>query len=63
MYRNLGNGKFEELLDKPGPPSRKPTAIAESFGDFDKDGDVDIVLVNVNESPALLRNEVKETNY
>src|SRR5580704_14508146 len=40
--------------------SRKPTAIAESFGDFDKDGDVDIVLVNLNESPALLRNEVTE---
>ena len=29
-----------------------------AFGDFDNDGDVDIVIVNHNEPPSLLRNDV-----
>ena len=29
-----------------------------AFGDFDNDGDVDIVIVNQNEPPSLLRNDV-----
>ena len=59
IFRNLGNGKFEELLDEAGP------GIAEAhcsrgcaFGNFDNDGDVDIVVVNLNEPPSLLRNDV-----
>ena len=59
LFRNLGNGKFEELLSEAGP------AIAEAHssrglavGDFDNDGDVDILIMNVNEPPSLLRNDV-----
>jgi hypothetical protein len=29
-----------------------------AFGDFDNDGDVDILIVNLNEPPSLLRNDV-----
>jgi hypothetical protein len=29
-----------------------------AFGDFDNDGDVDILVVNMNEPPSLLRNDV-----
>jgi hypothetical protein len=29
-----------------------------AFGDFDNDGDVDMVVVNLNEPPSLLRNDV-----
>jgi hypothetical protein len=28
-----------------------------AFGDFDNDGDVDVLVMNMNEPPALLRNE------
>lgn len=59
LFRNLGGGRFEELLDGAGP------AIAEAhasrgvaFGDFDNDGDVDILIMNINEPPSLLRNDV-----
>jgi enediyne biosynthesis protein E4 len=58
VFRNLGNGSFEEL-DQAGP------GIAEvhsgrgcAFGDFDNDGDMDILIVNMNEPPSLLRNDV-----
>jgi hypothetical protein len=59
LFRNLGNGRFEELVSEAGP------AIAEghssrgvAFGDFDNDGDMDILIMNVNEPPSLLRNDV-----
>jgi hypothetical protein len=59
IFRNLGNGKFEELLDQAGPGIAAPHASRGcAFGDFDNDGDIDIVVVNLNEPPSLLRNDV-----
>ena len=29
-----------------------------AFGDFDNDGDIDILIVNLNEPPSLLRNDM-----
>jgi hypothetical protein len=34
-----------------------------AFGDFDNDGDIDIVIVNQNEPPSLLRNDVSGDNH
>jgi hypothetical protein len=59
VFRNLGNGRFEELIEEAGSgvaathPSR-----GCAFGDFDNDGDVDVVVMNMNEPPSLLRNDV-----
>jgi enediyne biosynthesis protein E4 len=60
VFRNLGNGTFEELVQQAGP------GVAEAhcsrgcaFGDFDNDGDVDILIVNLNEPPSLLRNDLE----
>jgi hypothetical protein len=59
IFRNLGNGKFEELLDQGGPGVAAPHASRGcAFGDFDNDGDIDIAIVNLNEPPSLLRNDV-----
>ena len=59
IFRNLGNGKFEELLDDAGPGiSAAHCSRGCAFGDFDNDGDVDMVVVNLNEPPSLLRNDV-----
>ncbi len=59
LFRNLGNGTFEELLDGAGPGiAAVHCSRGCAFGDFDNDGDVDMVIVNLNEPPSLLRNDV-----
>jgi len=59
IFRNLGNGKFEELIDTAGPAIAAPHCSRGcAFGDFDNDGDVDILIVNLNEPPSLLRNDI-----
>ncbi len=63
VFRNLKNGKFEELLDQAGPGIAAPHASRGcAFGDFDNDGDIDVLIMNLNEPPSLLRNDVKGDN-
>jgi enediyne biosynthesis protein E4 len=59
VFRNLGEGRFEELIDEAGPGVAAAHASRGcAFGDFDNDGDVDILVMNMNEPPSLLRNDV-----
>ncbi len=60
VFRNLGNGKFEELIEEAGPGfAAAHCSRGCAFGDFDNDGDVDIVVINLNEPPSLLRNDLE----
>jgi hypothetical protein len=60
IFRNLGNGKFEELIEEAGSGiSAAHCSRGCAFGDFDNDGDVDMVVINLNEPPSLLRNDLK----
>jgi hypothetical protein len=64
IFRNLGDGKFEELRDLAGPGiAESHSSRGVAFGDFDNDGDIDILMVNLNEPPSLLRNDVSGTNH
>ncbi len=64
VFRNLRNGKFEELLDQAGPGIAAPHASRGcAFGDFDNDGDIDVLIMNLNEPPSLLRNDVTGANH
>jgi hypothetical protein len=64
LFRNLGGGKFEELLDAAGPAITEVHASrGVAFGDFDNDGDVDILIMNINEPPSLLRNDISGNNH
>jgi len=59
IFRNLGNGRFEEMIEEAGPGiSATHCSRGCAFGDFDNDGDVDMVVINLNEPPSLLKNDV-----
>ena len=58
LYRNLGDGKLEEVGRRAGPGLavvKSSRAVAPV--DLDDDGDVDILVTNLNDTPDLLRND------
>ena len=63
VFRNLGNGRFTEVGNEAGPGISKPhLSRGCAFGDFDNDGDLDILIMNQNEPPSLLRNDAPPAN-
>ena len=58
LFRNLGNGQFVEATAQIGEGfSLRKTSRAAAFGDYDNDGDIDILVTNWNQTVDLLRNE------
>ena len=56
LYRNLRNGRFEEVTSQGGPGIvESAPARGCAFGDYDNDGDLDIAVNCVNAIPQLLR--------
>ena len=57
-FRNLRNGKFDIVTDQLGPGFRSTYAgRGAAFGDYDNDGDLDILINNIDGPPALLRQQ------
>jgi enediyne biosynthesis protein E4 len=64
IFRNRGDGTFVELGDEAGPAiSSRHISRGCAFGDFDNDGDLDILIMNRNEPPSLLRNDTPTGNH
>ena len=58
LYRNLGNGRFEDVSASTGSAMRvENLGRGCAFGDLDNDGDVDVVVNNLDGPPSLLRND------
>jgi enediyne biosynthesis protein E4 len=58
VYRNLGNGKFADVSSEMGPGiSERFSSRGAAFGDYNNDGGVDVLILNMNEPPSLLRND------
>ena len=56
LYKNLRNGRFEDVSLNAGVGISAPSASRGcAFGDFDNDGDLDVVVNCVNDFPQLLR--------
>jgi enediyne biosynthesis protein E4 len=56
LYKNLRNGRFDDVSYDAGPGISTPAAARGcAFGDFDNDGDLDVVVNTVNDFPQLLR--------
>jgi hypothetical protein len=57
VFHNVGQGRFEPLAAHNGDLSIARSSRGVAFGDIDNDGDVDILVMNMNEPPSLLRND------
>ncbi|HON93575.1 MAG TPA: CRTAC1 family protein [Sedimentisphaerales bacterium] len=58
LLRNDGTGKFVDVATQSGSYFRqKHVGRGATFGDYDNDGDLDLLVVNLNAAPRLLRND------
>ena len=58
VFRNDGKG-FSDVTATAGPGlTVEKVSRGAAFGDYDNDGDVDILVVNLNDTPTLLRNDL-----
>ena len=53
MYRNMGDGTFEEVTDEVGLGQLYAFTLGVATADFDNDGDQDILVTNLNENMLL----------
>ena len=58
LFLNDGSGRFEEITPIQGSAlDERQVSRGAAFGDYDDDGDIDILVANVSERPQLLRND------
>jgi hypothetical protein len=64
MFRNTGRGRFENVSDRLGPDLQKPhVSRGAATGDFDNDGDLDILVSGCGQKAQLLRNDGGNTGH
>ena len=58
VYKNLGNGRFKDVSAEMGPGiSEQYSSRGAAFGDYNNNGNMDVLILNLNDPPSLLRNE------
>jgi hypothetical protein len=64
LYRNLGSGKFKDVTEAAGPAFQVPRpARGLALGDLDGSGRPEILIVNMNSVPSLLKNRGPKGHY
>lgn len=63
LYQNQRNGTFKDITEKIGGALIEPTAgRGSAYGDYDNDGDIDVVINPVNAAPVLMRCDSRSGN-
>jgi hypothetical protein len=58
VYRNLGNGNFKDVSSQMGPGiNERFSSRGAAFGDYNNNGNMDVLVLNLNDLPSLLRND------
>ncbi len=64
VFRNLGNGKFEDVSSTAGPALREPSVNrGAAFGDLDNDGRMDLVVNVLNGQAKVFHNTTRNENH
>jgi hypothetical protein len=64
VFRNRDGSRFDDMTLRSGPgPVALHSSRGAAFGDFDNDGDLDVLVFNMNEPPSLLRNDYTGPNH
>lgn len=59
VYRNLDGRQFEDVTSLAGPGLRQlRSSRGAAFGDYDDDGDVDVLVMNMGDRVSLFRNDL-----
>lgn len=62
LFRNLGDGTFANVVSGEDGLSLKKVSRGAAIGDYDNDGDLDILVTNCNQRADLLKNAVGNRN-
>ena len=57
LYRNAGDGTFADVAQEAGLGRQSRWSRGAAFADFDNDGDMDVAVLNADDTPSLLRND------
>jgi enediyne biosynthesis protein E4 len=64
VYRNLGDGRFEDVSAQAGAGiAQQKSSRGAAVGDFDNDGDIDALVMDMGDAPSLLRNELSAPSH
>ena len=63
VFRNQGDGTLNDISSQCGPGlGLNKVSRGVAFGDYDNDGDIDVLITNSNQTPDLLLNESSNQN-
>ena len=62
LFRNLGDGTFANVMSETDGLALKKVSRGAAIGDYDNDGDLDILVTNCNQRSDLLQNTVGNRN-
>lgn len=64
LFQNVGNKRFRHITDEVGGGLLiERSSRGAAFGDYDNDGDIDVLVVNLSDRPTLLRNDTSHNNH
>lgn len=64
VYRNLAGERFEDVTALAGPGlAQIRSSRGAAFGDFDNDGDLDVLVMNMSAPVSLLRNDLSAERH
>ena len=64
VFRNIGRGRLQHITEKVGGPLLlEKSSRGAAFGDFDNDGDTDVLISVLDDLPMLLRNDTTGNHW